>query len=230
MNIPTYFYTFSKKYLAGVNLIGSLALMLFSCNKSISEQDIAPSTPVTLDENGGSWKPIVLNSSTTIAIPTPAATTSDEYQNELQEIKSLQGNITSEMKKTIQYWAANPVVRWNEITRELVAKYNLPPASSPDGTYPAPSAANPTVYPLFPFSNPPYASRAYAMLTVAQYDALVAAWQYKYIHNRPAPSTTDKSIASLVPSTNLPAYPSEDAVIAAASLEVLKALFPGGRT
>jgi hypothetical protein len=223
MNIPTNLYTYITKCLAGI----SLTLLIVSCDKSISEPDITPVAPATVDENGGSWKPIILSSSTAIPIPAPAAITSAEYQSELQEVKNMQGNLTEEMKKSVQYWAANPVLRWNEITRELVAKYNLPPASNPDGTYSAPDATKPTIYPLFPFSNPPYAARAYAMLTVAQYDALVAAWQYKYAHNRPAPSTTDASITSLVPSTSLPSYPSEDAVIAAASLTVLKALFPG---
>lgn len=223
MNIRTNFYTYITNCLAGIGLI----LLLVGCDKSISEPDITPVAPASLDENGGNWKPILLSSSTAISIPAPVATTSAEYQAELQEVKNLQGNLTGEMKKTIQYWAANPVLRWNEITRELVAKYNLPPASNPDGTYSAPDATNPTVYPLFPFSNPPYAARAYAMLTVAQYDALVAAWQYKYANNRPAPSTIDVSITSLVPSASSPSYPSEDAVIAAASLTVLKALFPG---
>ena len=71
-------------------------------------------------------------------------------------------------------------------TRGLVAKYNLPPYQSPDGTYPIPSAANPFTYPLFPFANPPYAARAYAYST-AQYDALVACWYYETKFNRQAP-------------------------------------------
>ncbi|QHT66131.1 vanadium-dependent haloperoxidase [Rhodocytophaga rosea] len=223
----TFSCTYFKKYIAGFTLIGSLVVLSVGCDKSISEPDITPAAPASIDETGGSWKPILLSSSSAIPLPAPLATTTAEYQAELQEVKSMQGNLTDEMKKSVQYWAANPVLRWNEITRELVAKYNLAPASNPDGTYSAPDATNPTVYPLFPFSNPPYASRAYAMLTVAQYDALVAAWKYKYEHNRPTPSTVDGSITSLVPSTSLPSYPSEDAVIAAASLTILKALFPG---
>ncbi|MFX5514253.1 hypothetical protein ABTD48_19875, partial [Acinetobacter baumannii] len=76
--------------------------------------------------------------------------------------KGYQKNITSDQKDKIKYWSAGGVLRWNEILRGLVAKYNIPPYQNPDGTYPIPSSANPFAYPLFPFANPPYAARAYA--------------------------------------------------------------------
>lgn len=201
--------------------------LLAGCDKQLSENTITPQLPKSTDLTGGTWKTIVLGSSTEIAVPEPSATNSAAYQAELQSVRDLQKSLTDGQKSTVTYWAANPVIRWNEITRELMAKYNLPPVANEDGTYSAPDAANPTVYPLFPFSNPPYASRAYAMLTVAQYDAMVAAWEYKRQYSRPAPYAVDGSIASLVPVADLPAYPSEDAVLAAASLEILKVLFPG---
>ena len=118
-------------------------------------------------------------------------------------------------------------MRWNELMRELVAKYNLPPYHNPDGTYPAPSAANPFAYPLFPFANPPYAARAYAYISAAQYDALVAAWYYKKLYNRPAPYKTDLAVQAKLPQTDLPAYPSEAAVLAGVTAEMMKLLFPG---
>jgi membrane-associated phospholipid phosphatase len=108
-----------------------------------------------------------------------------------------------------------------------VAKRNLPPYQNPDGTYPAPSAANPLAYPYFPFANPPYAGRAYAYVSTAQYDALVAAWHYKKLYNRAAPYKVDSSVNVLIPKSDLPSYPSEDAVVAGAAAEMLKLLFPG---
>jgi hypothetical protein len=111
--------------------------------------------------------------------------------------------------------------------RSLVAKYNLPPYQNPDGTYPAPNANNPLAYPYFPFANPPYAARAYAYLTTAQYDALVAAWHYKKLYNRAAPYIVDATVNALVPKSTLPSYPSEDAVIAGVTVELMKLLFPG---
>ncbi|RYF67892.1 MAG: phosphatase PAP2 family protein, partial [Cytophagaceae bacterium] len=61
----------------------------------------------------------------------------------------------------------------------------------------------------------------------AQYDALVAAWSYKYKFKRTAPSKVDATVAAALPVSALPTYPSEDAVVAAASAVVLKAMFPG---
>jgi hypothetical protein len=117
------------------------------------------------------------------------------------------------------------VLRWNEIMRELVAKHNIPPYQNEDGSYPFPSAANPFAYPTFPFSNPPYAARAYGYVSAAQYDALVAAYHYKKLYNRAAPYTIE-GVQALVPKTDLPSYPSEDAAVIGVTVELLKLLFP----
>jgi hypothetical protein len=89
-----------------------------------------------------------------------------------------------------------------------------------------PDAANPFAEPQFPFGNPPYAARAYSCVSVAQYDALKAAWYYKYLYNRPSPAKADNRVTAWVPATDLPAYPSEDAVVAGVSSVLLKLLFP----
>ena len=135
--------------------------------------------------------------------------------------------MTNEEKRIVKYWSAGAVLRWNEILRELVAKHNLPPYQNPDGTYPVPNANNPLAYPQFPFANPPYAARAYAYVSAAQYDALVAAWHYKKLYNRAAPYTVDATVNALIPKSDLPSYPSEDAVVAGAAVEMMKLLFPG---
>jgi hypothetical protein len=118
-------------------------------------------------------------------------------------------------------------LRWNEILRDLVAKHNLPPYQNPDNTYPFPNANNPLAYPQFPFANPPYAARAYAYVSAAQYDALVAAYYYKKLYNRAAPYNVDATVKVLIPKTDLPSYPSEDAVVEGAAVETMKLLFPG---
>jgi hypothetical protein len=61
---------------------------------------------------------------------------------------------------------------------------------------------------------------------VAQFEALKVAWYYKFLYNRPAPSAVDTGIQALMPTTGLPAYPSEDAVESAVNAELLKLLFP----
>ena len=141
-------------------------------------------------------------------------------------IKDAQSRLTADQRKAIDYWSGGGILRWNEIMLGLVARYNLPPAPNPDGTYPVPDANNPFADPQFPFGNPPYAARAYSYVAVAQFDALKAAWYYKYLYNRPAPSKVDSSIKALMPTNDLPAYPSEDAVMSGVTAELLKLLFP----
>ena len=210
--------------LTGVALI----LTLNSCDKTITSLD-NPTEPLVftgLDNTGGTWKTIEAGDITAYKVPTPLAIGDAGYKAELQEIKDAQASLTSAQQDAINYWATGSVARWNEIAREIAARYNIPPAPNPDGTYPVPSAANPSAYPKYPFANPPYAARAFAMLSVAQYDAMVAAWHYKYKHNRVAPSKADAGIKPLLPVSDLPAYPSEDAVLASASYQLLTFLFP----
>jgi hypothetical protein len=204
-----------------------LCFAFYSCDKSITEPNIGAYIPVKLDENAGTWKTYILPSSNEIAVAEPKAVNSTEYQAELAALKTTISTITPENKTAVSYWGAGAVYRWNEIARELAAKYNLPPASNDEGKYPSPDAANPLADPKFPFANPPYTARALAYLSVAQYDALVTTWNYKYIYNRKAPSKNDASISTLLPVSELPSYPSEDAVVAAASYTILVAMFPG---
>jgi hypothetical protein len=203
-------------------------LPVVSCDKSIVSPtaDLPPIEAASADANAGSWKMIVLTSPDQVVVPDPAPTTSASYVSELQAVKSAQANMTDAQRHAVQYWTGQGVLRWNEIERELVARYNIPPAPRADGSYPLPDAENPFGDPAFPFSNPPYAARAYSYVSVAQYEALKAAWYYKYKFNRPAPSKVDGGITAAVAASTLPAYPSEDAVLSGVTAELLKVLFP----
>jgi hypothetical protein len=178
------------------------------------------------DADAGTWQMIVLTSPTQFPVPAPLSTTSSNYQSELLAIRSAQSQMTDAQRKSIQYWSKGAVVRWNEILIELVSRADLPPAPRADGTYPVPDATNPFADPNFPFGNPPYAARAYSYVSVAQFEALKAAWYYKYLYSRLSPSKVDTSIQALIPSNDLPAYPSEDAVLSGVSVALLKLLFP----
>lgn len=201
----------------------------YGCKRDLTESNLQyPAlSPANADTGAGNWKPVLLSSAAEFPIDAPIATSSPDFKNELIEIKSWQANITSGQKASMNYWAAGNVLRWNEILRELVSKYNLPPFQNDDGTYPIPSAANPLAYPLFPFANPPYAARAYAYVSAAQYDAIIAAYHYKGIYKRPTPHQIDNSIQELIPVGPAYAYPCEAAVVAGAASEMLKLLFPG---
>lgn len=218
-----------KKYISIILASGVfIALQPFSCAKINGRTDNLPALqPAKSDIDAGTWKPVLLSSASQIAVAAPIATNTPEYIAQVNEIKDWQSHLTSDEKNIVQYWAAGAVLRWNEILRELVAKHNLPPYQNADGTYPLPNANNPLAYPQFPFANPPYAGRAYAYVSAAQYDALVAAYYYKKLYNRPAPYKVDATLTTLIPQNDLPSYPSEDAVVAGAAAEMLKLLFPG---
>ncbi|HZY35185.1 MAG TPA: phosphatase PAP2 family protein [Mucilaginibacter sp.] len=219
-----------KKFTFNITLLFALTATFFlaSCKKDIVDTTTTyPAlTPSSEDMNADTWKPILASNPSAFTVAAPDAIGSSAYTADINEIKSLQSNLTSDQKAIIAYWSAGAVLRWNEILRDLVAKHNLPPYQDPDGTYPFPSSTNPFAYPQFPFSNPPYAARAYAYVSAAQYDALVTAYHFKKLYNRAAPYTHDASIQTLIPKSGLPSYPSEDAVVAGASVEMMKLLFP----
>lgn len=206
-----------------------LVAVPFSCKDITSSEGLMPLIPNNVDANAGTWTPIVLTSNNQIAVPAPAFTTSPAYLAELAAVKDIQSKLTSDQRKTIEYWSVGGVLRWNQIFRKLVAQYNLPPVPNADGTYPTPDAENPFSNPQFPFANPPYAARAYSYVSVVMYDALKAAWYYKDIYKalRPdSPYEVDNSIQSLMPKIDLPPYPSEEATMSGAAAEMLKVLFP----
>jgi hypothetical protein len=216
-------YSHTTCFLVFVSLTALLA-----CNKTITNvnSNLPPLNPANEDLNAGTWKLILLSRPDTFAVAAPAATNTTAYAADLDQIKGYQHNLTGDQRGQIQYWSAGGVLRWNEIMRGLVTKYNLPPYQLSNGTYPIPSSTNPFAYPLFPFSNPPYAARAYAYVSAAQYDALVACWHYKTLYNRPAPYLVDSTVQALAQKTNLPSYPSEGAVLAGVTAEMMQLLFP----
>lgn len=179
-----------------------------------------------LDEDGGEWTPVVLGSANQIAITAPEDVTSAAYQGELASLKTTLANLNEGQKKAVGYWTNNPIVRWNEIALELAAKYNLIPGPNPDNTYTLPNPATPEGPTPFPFAHPAYTSRMLGYLSVAQFDGLISAWHYKYRFNRLAPYQNDNSIEPAYTESVLPSYPSDGAVIATASRNILSAMFP----
>jgi hypothetical protein len=207
-----------------------IGLLLFAgCSKSVLEtnKQFPLLQASNKDLQGGNWRTVFSFNKTDFQPAAPLPATDPAYQKQLDEVASLQQSMTAEDKENLNYWGAGAVLRWNEIIRQLVAKYNLPPVNNPDGTYPIPVAANPLAYPFFPFANPPYAARAYAYLSVAQYDALVAAQYWKMEYNVNPAYQRDTRIKAMLPDNAVKAYPSADAVVYGASVAVLKLLFPG---
>jgi PAP2 superfamily len=198
-----------------------------ACNKDVEITGLEPQVAATTDATGGTWKPFILTEAKEIAVAAPLDATTSDYKAELAAVKNAVANATAEQKAAAKYWAAGAVYRWHEMAREIAANYNVPPKFNEEkGAYIFPDANNPSALPKFPFANPPYTARALALLSVAQYDALVATWHYKAQYKRLTPAKYDAAITPSVPVLDLPSYPSEDAVVAAASREILKAMFP----
>jgi len=217
-----------KKQTTYTMLLLAIAAQVFlgSCNKEVVDRSASYPTlaPMSEDVDADTWKTVLINPAS-FTVAAPDAVNSAAYTADLNEIKSAQQNITDADRAIIKYWSAGAVLRWNEILRDLVAKHNLPPYQNDDGSYPFPSSTNPFAYPQFPFSNPPYAARAYAYVSAAQYDALVAAYRFKKMYHRAAPYNLP-GIQALIPKSGLSSYPSEDAVVAGTTVEIMKFLFP----
>lgn len=205
----------------------AIAWCISSCTMDLpTELEYSSYQFASIDPDGGSWKPILIQSGASIYIPPPSNTSSPEYLAELEMVKKQISSMNSEQRKLINQWTNNPVVRWNEIALELIAKYNLIPGPNADGSYPAPSPSNPEGPPKFPFAHPPYASRVLAYLSVGQFDGLISAWHYKFKYNREAPYVLDPSIKHAFVANPIPSYPSGGAVIAEVSATILKTMFP----
>jgi membrane-associated phospholipid phosphatase len=151
------------------------------------------------EPTAGNWSPILLASNTAIQLPAPAAADSDAQKAEIAELLAFQSQRTDETEAAVEFWESGATLRWNEIARSLVAKHR---------------------------TDPPSASRIYALLSVAQYDGLVAAWNNKYTYKRVIPGKISAEIKALVPDAGDPVYPSEHAVLAAASAVVLGYFYP----
>ena len=212
------------------NIIFLSLATLAGCESIEQDEQFKPrSVAAPVDADASTWTLIPgtgLNTVNQIAVAAPDAVSSAAYLTELQTIKNRQKQLTAAQREAIDRWNSGAILQWNKLMRKLVAKYALAPAPLADGSYPIPDSENPFSDPVFPFSNPPYSARAYSYVSVAQYQALQAAWHYKYQYNRPAPYSVDAAVEALVPESALPAYPSEDAVMSGVSAELLKALFP----
>ncbi|HEX2962589.1 MAG TPA: phosphatase PAP2 family protein [Ignavibacteriales bacterium] len=172
-----------------VLLLTILIIILQGCSdKPTSPVDPAGSK-AGAGTHGGNLKTILIPSASAYILPPPPGKNSSTAINEYNQIKEYQLKKTQSLINIIEYWDGLAIIRWNEITRHLVIK---------NGT------------------NPPLASRAYALLSTAQYDALIAAWYNKDIYLRESPPG----------SSSEPCYPCEQAVIASVSRRVLSYLFP----
>ena len=75
-------------------------------------------------------------------------------------------------------------------------------------------------------NDPPLAARAYALVSVATYDAGVACWDAKYTYWAIRPFQLDPSLVTVFPTPNHPSYPAAHGCFSSAAASALAYLFP----
>jgi len=161
------------------------------------ESDGQMEMEMTVAPEAAQWGTWVLESSDALRPDAPP----DEAatQDEIAQLKELMAQSDGDTQAMIAYWdAGSPTYRWVQLANER--QRTLPPG--------------------------PLHGRTMSLITVAMYDALIAAWDAKYTYNRPHPSQVDDGLSTMVAMPHSPSYPSEHAVVAGAASTVMAHLWP----
>src|SRR5690242_21679891 len=151
-----------------------------------------------VEPGAGKWKTWVIPSGDAFRLPAPPD--SQITATELRWVKDSTSQVDQAALASIHYWDSGaPGYRWMQIAQQSVV-----------------NAALPT----------PLQTRALALVAAAISDATIAAWDSKYVYNRPHPSDLDPGVAPAIAVPQSPSYPSEHAAVAGAAAAVLGYLFP----
>jgi membrane-associated phospholipid phosphatase len=174
--------------------LGALALVAALLLVGCGGNDDTRSTDA--EPTAGRWHTWVLSAPGDVVVPAPPTRGSAAARADLDVLQRLRRTRTPAMARAARAAARrSPIEPWMNVNFELVANRAKDPVA---------------------------ASRAYGLLSVAMYDATVAAWNAKYRYHR-APPTAVGALAAPGPD---PSYPSEHAVIAGAASRVLAYLYP----
>jgi membrane-associated phospholipid phosphatase len=150
-----------------------------------------------VEPEAGGWRTWVLESGAELRPPAPPDRTTT--RSEIVQLRALAEQRDAAALDQVSYWDTGaPGYRWNEIAITQGLKEGIAIA----------------VY------------RVLALVNVAIYDATVAAWDAKYVYNRPRPSEADPSLTTVLANPSTPSDPSEHAAAAGAASSVLAYLFP----
>jgi membrane-associated phospholipid phosphatase len=190
----------TKRRSAALGLAASPALLLAGGRGAGAVPALQAAGPGPVEPRAGTWKPWLLASGSQLRPAPPPDRAATEA--EVRELKALAGARSEAALDRIRFWDAGPApYRWTEALIEWTQVRN--------------SLANGALW------------RAFALVTVAMQDAMIAAWDAKYAYNRPRPTELDSSLTVAVAVPRSPSYPSEHAAAAAAAAGVLSYLFPG---
>lgn len=181
--------------LTRATLAATLACATIALLAGCGDSDDAGDAPVKAEPTAGQWKPWVLKSGAEIAVAPPPRAGSAAARRDEQ--------------------ALDAAVRARTPALERKAREQA------DGTAVDPWMSHALAFVAERVKNPPAASRAYGLVSIAMHDAAIAAWHWKYRYDRDTPEGD-----GLVETPADPSYPSEYAAIAGAGSRVLEYLFP----
>lgn len=150
-----------------------------------------------VEPSAGAWKTWVIASGAQIQTTAPPG--AKATKEEVEELLSLQSQRSRSALDTVRYWdSGSPSYRWNEIALKVATDSSASVVTE----------------------------RMMALVNVAIYDAMVAAWHSKFKYKRKRPTQVETKLAPVVAVPQSPSYPSEHAVAAGAASAVLSYLFP----
>lgn len=171
----------------------------------------------------GAWQTWVLTSGSELRPPPPPAWDSPERQAELEEVRSYPRDAYPGTE--LSFWPEHPGGR--------PAPDSVPISSNQLVFYYAPvlhhiwiNELNQQLFEHRLDANPPRAARAYALVSVAGYDATVACWEAKFHYWTARPNQFDPTLTTILPTYPIPDYPSGHATALGGTAEVLSYLFP----
>lgn len=176
----------------------ALSLALMAC----AEPSTAP-LPAA-DPVAATWSTWVLGDANALRPAPPPADGSPQQAAELEQIVALQAARTAATDSLVRRYDGDPTSLWTREAVDLLGLYW-------------------TILPDVRIATPARSARLMALLHVAMYDAVVAAWDAKFTYKRSAPSRASHQVRALVPLGEIPSYPSEHAAVAAAAYEILAA-------
>jgi membrane-associated phospholipid phosphatase len=188
-----------SRFVSGFVATVMILAILAGCTMTIDPNFQPAASRYQIEPTAGEWQTWVLPTTDEVM---PAAPPDQEATlAEIAELKELEAARDEAARAQVAYWNAGaPNYRWMQIAVAEHTKAQIGPGAR-------------------------YA-RNIALLNVAIYDAMVAAWDAKYSYNRARPSEVDSSLTTLLEPANSPSYPSEHAVAAGAASAVLSYLFP----
>jgi membrane-associated phospholipid phosphatase len=169
----------------------------------------------------GTWKTWAITSGSQFRPGPPPAYDSEQMAAEIAEFKG--HDRTANLNRVTLFWAHDPSGRpaGSQISTNQAALNWAPLNSLLWG-----SELNQKLFEYRLDANPPRAARAYALTSIACYDAAVACWDGKYAYWAPRPIHVDPTVTPLFTTPLHPSYPSGHSTVVGATSTVLGHLFP----